>query len=375
MSKPINSSPPNQTHDDFSPKLLEFLSVYLKCGTLGDLPHPIDIRNKGFIEAWQDWATWRGCQVWLANQLADRRYDLAEITAMITTMLFSGPSWKPGRIAATLDNLESIASTMAVILMYWHRPHFLIELTPTLEQWLLRSDLGDDIPADLLRPPMPACYIRFSPEMQAAISPSSEPGNAIGRIEGVYVLESMRDGLRSIVLMPITERSNREWSMCGIQMLIGDKEQRPLVDFIQVAILNTPEADHPGMAQHYQSIAQLCIKVFLYMSLSQSQQIEETPYCEALVQLQRVGPKKAAKLHRQINKHYDRILLGPQTLLQHAPGTHGEVSPHWRRGHFRLQAHGPRNSLRKVIFTAPILVRADRLGPGDMRLKQQPKNG
>jgi len=37
------------------------------------------------------------------------------------------------------------------------------------------------------------------------------------------------------------------------------------------------------------------------------------------------------------------------------------VAPHWRRGHFRMQACGLRNLDRKLIFVAPVLIHADRL--------------
>lgn len=37
-------------------------------------------------------------------------------------------------------------------------------------------------------------------------------------------------------------------------------------------------------------------------------------------------------------------------------GQGGPVRPHWRRGHFRNQAHGPGNSLRKLIFVKPLMV-------------------
>jgi hypothetical protein len=36
--------------------------------------------------------------------------------------------------------------------------------------------------------------------------------------------------------------------------------------------------------------------------------------------------------------------------------TDRSVSPHWRVGHYRMQPHGPQNSLRKLIFVAPVLV-------------------
>lgn len=37
------------------------------------------------------------------------------------------------------------------------------------------------------------------------------------------------------------------------------------------------------------------------------------------------------------------------------------VTPHWRRGHFRMQPFGIGNQLRKLIFVAPVLVHAEQL--------------
>ena len=38
-----------------------------------------------------------------------------------------------------------------------------------------------------------------------------------------------------------------------------------------------------------------------------------------------------------------------------------EVSTHWRKGHWAMQAHGPAHSLRKRILRKPVMVRADKL--------------
>ncbi len=45
-----------------------------------------------------------------------------------------------------------------------------------------------------------------------------------------------------------------------------------------------------------------------------------------------------------------RIQLGVPTQ------THGNVSTHWRRGHWRNQVHGPSRSLRKLIWVMPVVV-------------------
>lgn len=90
----------------------------------------------------------------------------------------------------------------------------------------------------------------------------------------------------------------------------------------------------------------------------------EAIFNSLLERLQRVSGKKQGKLMRQSSRLYDRIVVGPDRLppamnMDHTNGP--AVSPHWRRGHFRMQAHGPHNSLRKLMFIAPVLVAAERL--------------
>jgi len=147
-------------------------------------------------------------------------------------------------------------------------------------------------------------------------------------------------------------------------MIISD-EQTPLIDIIQEICAR--QAKEIGQAQQF-ALAQLCAKIFLYWNVERARHDAQTPYSDAMIQLKGHGPEKAAKLRRQLDKLYDRILLGPLTLPDHLQGQHGEVSPHWRRGHFRMQPHGPRKSLRKVLFIAPTLIRVDRLEEGaDLR--------
>jgi len=43
---------------------------------------------------------------------------------------------------------------------------------------------------------------------------------------------------------------------------------------------------------------------------------------------------------------------------EHAGGTHASPHVHWRRGHWRHQAHGPANSLRKDIWIEPMIIGA-----------------
>jgi hypothetical protein len=60
---------------------------------------------------------------------------------------------------------------------------------------------------------------------------------------------------------------------------------------------------------------------------------------------------------------YNGILVGPESLPSNAAagGTGSGVAPHWRRGHFRMQAFGPGNQQRRLIFVAPVLIHAEQL--------------
>ena len=101
---------------------------------------------------------------------------------------------------------------------------------------------------------------------------------------------------------------------------------------------------------------------YMYRDMSwRFRHVSLTPHGDELRRLQGMGPRKAAKLRRQTKRLYDRVVLGPDTLPAHLRGASGEMSPHWRRGHFRMLAHGLRLSLRKVMFISPTIVRADRL--------------
>jgi hypothetical protein len=100
----------------------------------------------------------------------------------------------------------------------------------------------------------------------------------------------------------------------------------------------------------------------LYMQTPNAVRIDEMRDDEAVARLSRVGSKKASRIERRLASRYNRIIVGPAQITVHMGG---EVAPHWRRGHMRMQAHGPQFSRRKLIFIAPALIRADRLNePG-----------
>jgi hypothetical protein len=340
-----------------SPSSVAFFTAVHGCNLHGPQPHPVHVRNTDLVRAWQEWDLQKTCR--LDDLLASRESCFSQNRDMLAEAMHADPACRLGQVVLPPDPRDEVAvmNRIAAPLIFWRWPHTLFELTAALEHLLVRSDLGDDIPVDLFRPPVPACFIRFGKELQQAIVPLETEQGVFARLEGVYVFESARASRRVLSMLPVYPPTRQEPVGIGMLELRIDDEQLPLVE----AIRRICVGEAAGVWRHNQSVAQLCVKVFLYLRVAQAQQADDLSYTEAQAQLRRVGPKKGARLQRQIEKLYDRVVLGPTTLPVHPHGTHGEVSPHWRRGHFRMQPYGPKSGLRKVLFIAPMLVRADRL--------------
>ncbi|KVS41093.1 hypothetical protein WK43_09490 [Burkholderia ubonensis] len=215
------------------------------------------------------------------------------------------------------------------------------------------SDIGDDLPCDLVRAPAGACYIRFGKIFREHVTmlPTEVTSHAV--VQGVYVFDSPRDENRALTLIPVFEM--RDLGLYGasvIELIINDESRSINKEVAAVC-------SDPVLERHFTSVSEIVTKVILYIAQAQNVQQRVRDYSDAREQLQRLGAKKTAKLVRKIPQLYDKIVLGPSQFMVDVHG--GEISPHLRRGHFRLQPHGPRFSMRKVIFVAPTWVRADRM--------------
>lgn len=99
------------------------------------------------------------------------------------------------------------------------------------------------------------------------------------------------------------------------------------------------------------------------MALKQARVVQHAEYDEALRRAAGLGARKRVKVLQRTSSLYNSILVGPESLPSSAAtgGTGAGVAPHWRRGHFRMQAHGAGNQQRKLIFVAPVLIHAEQL--------------
>jgi len=92
---------------------------------------------------------------------------------------------------------------------------------------------------------------------------------------------------------------------------------------------------------------------------------DETPG-KLIAKLERSNkPKDKARNQSKLESMGFRkvFVCGSNAQKQGAVGTGREVSPHWRRGHWRNQAHGPERKSHRLIWIHPTLVRKDKGEP------------
>lgn len=335
------------------PQSLALVAAMNDCWVAGPRLPPVTGRNCGLVQAWRGLVPRHGPL--MVNAMAETPHHFGENLELFRDILRIDPLSKGGFLRGIDDPLDAGRYTLPVAnLMFWMRPHAIIEPTDALERLLVHSDLGDDLPLDLFRPPFPACFIRFGKAFRQAVAEVAPP-IAAGVLQGVYVFESQRNGQRRVALVPVTESPGQPRLMSGSLELIVRDEAMPMGQQIRL-ICGEGEG---FMADYDETVMGLVAKVFLYMSLVETVQIEEREYTTTEERARRLGPKKAARFLRLLPDLYDRYVVGPESIHL---STHGEVSAHMRRGHFRMQPHGPQLAFRKVIFIAPTWVRADKLG-------------
>jgi hypothetical protein len=238
----------------------------------------------------------------------------------------------------------------------------LYEPTAALHRLLEATDVGPDIPLRLILPPAPALCIVPPPSVRDA-----------------------PDGFRSVTVFDSPVPSGPGAPPRCLTFII---ETARRTDTLTVAVHGGDETMAEGFALACERITfllsksqdldveQECrialrqltyvAKLLLYMSLDAAAVRLDRAYTDADRSFSGLGRRKREQRQAQIELLYDRYVVGPAVLADGAASSAGdhagtEVSAHWRRGHFRMQTHGPQSSLRKLMFIAPTLVRPDRL--------------
>jgi hypothetical protein len=344
---------------------IAFFTTINSCIQLSTQCHPISPRNADLVAVWQKWTNS------LQRRTGTSLHSTHSQSQEVSFLGYEAQLWQQIRadrlfqssqvsLGKGVDTLWEVTAP----LVFWTHAHAIIEPTDALDQLLAHSDIGQELPVGLLRAPQSAVYICLGTQTRQELDaklPAKEGLQSLTH-QGVYVFEAEQDNHRVVTLVPIYEdQASKVYgaSMLELHITSPDEALNNLIHRI---------CHETGHSDYMMALAQAVTKLFLYMALPQAQLVHHQPYTEALDQLQRLGAKKTAKLRRQLPRLYDRMVVGPTEInIGRAAGGHDcgggtdELSPHLRRGHFRLQPHGPNNSKRRLVFIAPAWVRADKL--------------
>jgi hypothetical protein len=243
----------------------------------------------------------------------------------------------------------------------------IIEATPALETLLLNSDMDLALPMKMVAPPYPAQYLKFGPEAARHLkAPDSDlPDRLFDGVFCFFTPPSNRygDGIQwTLELIFISQRQD---CFSGQVALLGDtkRDDKPLGEWLNRVLDTAKGRSVETFYKPMYAAVSYVVKVFLYMALKQARSIEHREYDDAMRRIAGLGVKKRARLLQRAESLYNGIRVGPDDLPQEGAVHEGgsTVAPHWRRGHFRMQACGAGKRERKLIFVAPMLIHASQL--------------
>lgn len=251
------------------------------------------------------------------------------------------------------------------------QPYFRID--DTLCELLVNTDLDDDIPLDVLKAPYPRFYVEFG---QSRKLPLHLPNHLSGEhiLEGAYVEVGTREEVGRGLYVLLTA------SPLGKRNALDDATHAVFLPLekhmsLQQAIHwsfdkgNENAREHGLITPPVDTLAPAleCLnflaKTLLYIGLPEARRSvhpDRTQWQKSHSALKSTA--KRSKAERKGRQLVDYILISAPTSQQEEPrgmdDTRKGPKPHWRRGHYRMQAHGPQHSLRKLTFISPLLVNA-----------------
>lgn len=338
---------------------------------LAHLPVPVRFRANGGLRAWQEvLATLEGGAAARAALAAPDVPVLAAAQALkkvVMPHVIVGAG--AGRSADAV--LRSVLHGSAFMLCFWLRGGALYEPTPALGTLLGGSDIAADLPFQLLVPPAAALCV-LPPAQQRC-----NCADALGIAVFTHGSEARGQAVRELTLLSFHQSSEMRLRTALLRLTVEHEED--LLSgalqhaFGQTQVARAGYADMEEVRAAHASWTHMLdylVKVLLYLQSERPVQREVLAYSSAPRQLAGLGRRRREERLAQIESLYDRYIVGPESLSDmaevSAPGERldqgHELPPHWRRGHFRLQPHGPQWSMRKVLFIPPTVVRVDRLG-------------
>lgn len=249
-------------------------------------------------------------------------------------------------------------------------PYFVID--DSLAEMLEHTEMSDDIPASLLQLPFPRTYIEIGPARK--ISPRMLDASSGEHIfEGAFCEQGDHypygPGLMLMLTgSPLGKGSAAEDTYFTV-FLPQSVADQSLNDALTWALANSPERPHFSAQSPAIKAIRECLllwaKSVLYIGLPEARKISQPEHSTLLKEISgKKSGAKRAKLERKLLAARDFIVISapPSSLSGNSngrPDGSRSVRSHWRRGHYRMQAHGTKFSLRRLIFLKPTLVHGD----------------
>lgn len=243
-----------------------------------------------------------------------------------------------------------------------------------LVEMLEHTDLDDDIPVSYLRPPYPFTYLELGTlrNLETFIE-NSESGEHV--LEGAYIERGMHRDVPDCLYItltgsPLGHRDVSDDSTLSVLISLEDMDA-PLSVVLEKAFYRERQhAKDLGLQLSSASTIpstlnalKLVAKALLYLGLPEARKSLHPEKALLLQAASRVSsPAKRAKFQRKLTKTYDFVLVEATENEKRPAGSEPSgrtTKTHWRRGHYRMQAHGPMHTLRKVVFIRPMLVSGD----------------
>lgn len=294
----------------------------------------------------------------------------------------------------------------------------ILTVSEPLSRMLSDTNVNPDIPARFFVAPFRTCYVEFHPAECREKSDLPLISTGIGAMaEGCYIQERQYDKL------PTMSQETVEFleldRQAPVRILeIGftaspfnnpdvDTKMPVVMDAIDFATIYIQDEDEPLNAmleRHFEMYArqrtgtflqlnqqddfrayfkhcfEVLTRILFYLHIERKQQREEKPASELEKRLSAVADKKKNKIIKQINRTYDRIVIGPDHYVSLADrieseATAGKKRPHYRRATIGIRWIGSgkekRPELRRIkesIVNAHMMS-ADNHAPRDYLIK------
>jgi hypothetical protein len=248
---------------------------------------------------------------------------------------------------------------------------------------LKRTDISDDVPVSMLQLPFDRIYLELGTDRSRidVVIPNIKTGNH--PLEGAYLELGETEMLGKCLYItltgsPVGREDPLDDCTYGIALRMGDPDLS-----LKDAIPEAFERQLAHAASHGLTVAsmadleplkdccRLIAKAVLYLGLPEARRTlhpERTEWNRSHSGLK--SRAKVAKAQRRGALLVDHVLVSAPPLPDRDESGHCEpsgrtVRAHWRRGHYRMQAHGPHHSLRKLILLRPMLVNAEEAARSD----------